>query len=267
MHSSTDVYRDYYAAWRHGDYHAAWRLADQLHRAETLREAAEAERQQAAETAELRRLGYAAAEEAAFWRGGFRRGFVLPDDVRALQVHAVNLATVAPAITIRWLKPCEQSTVIVGHDNAAALSRQHTIVCPGIIDVPTAVVVLHEIGHVRTWTSNQSELQRECAAWRWARQHALTWDDAAQRRMYECLQTYLKSATLSNIVDVLDAEQLCSRMEFLREQQRRVELQLRYERVVADTRPEFRRAPSEAERVDVRWRETLRQFHTMRSCA
>lgn len=190
-------------------------------------------RQQEVEADAIRQRALRCAEEAALdW--GLRRGEeadpVRRNQIRALQACAVDLAHVDPAITIEWLRPIERSTALVGYDNALAHSAAKAVICPPIIDVSTAVVVLHEIGHVRTKTLRDNRLQRECKAWRWAREHALTWDEIAQRRMCDSLKTYLKSAKREDILDVLEIEKLCSPLEFQRERQRRVELQIARDR-------------------------------------
>jgi hypothetical protein len=195
--------------------------------ARTKREIALApQRQREAEAAAVRQRAIARAEEAALeWNST-----ALTPQARALQAHAVDLACEEPAITIEWLKPCARSRGLVGIDNALAVTRARTIVVPPITDVDTAVVVDHELAHVRTKRANHSTLESECAAWRWAREHALIWNEEAQRRMYQSLQTYIKAAERDDILAVLEAERLCSRFEFLQERQRRLEMSIEAER-------------------------------------
>lgn len=174
----------------YAEYHEMWRRADERHRLDAIaaKRHQEAERRQReADAAKIRRQWCARAEEAA------RRWNVdVTDDVRALQAHAVDLAFAEPTIRLEWLPLIGHSRRIVGENNAMALMQRGTVVCPPIVDEATAAVVLHELGHHRTARTGFTTLQAECAAWRWAREHALEWTEASQQRMYQALTSYME---------------------------------------------------------------------------
>ncbi len=55
----------------------------------------------------------------------------------------------------------------------------------------TYAVALHEIGHI-LGRSPTRRLDREAAAWMWARQHAIQWTPAMDSKMKSCLDSYAK---------------------------------------------------------------------------
>ena len=62
-------------------------------------------------------------------------------------------------------------------------SRELEEICiPPIKSAISYAAVLHEIGHIQgRYPSSRHSLVRELAAWRWARQQALTWTPAMER--------------------------------------------------------------------------------------
>ena len=55
------------------------------------------------------------------------------------------------------------------------------------------------------------KLEREAAAWAWARREALTWTDGARQWMCDSLDTYLANATDHDILGVIAIERVASR--------------------------------------------------------
>ena len=62
-------------------------------------------------------------------------------------------------------------------------SRELEEICiPPIKSAISYAVALHEIGHIQgRYQTSRHSLVRELAAWRWARQQALTWTPAMER--------------------------------------------------------------------------------------
>ena len=141
-----------------------------------------------------------------------------------LRQHAIGLAAEEPRVTIHWLELGAISTRLVGDGNAVAVPAKLAIACPPIWNVETAATVLHEVAHTRD-QRNRTTLDREIFAWRWARQRALLWDDTAQRRMVESLQTYLTKAKLPDVLKVIEAEEFLSPVKYKFELVRRWKLE------------------------------------------
>ena len=72
-------------------------------------------------------------------------------------------------------------------------------------------------------------LRREHDAWRWARETALCWPEAAQVVMVDSLRSYTQLAELKDIEDVRLIDELCSAMEYRRERQRRLRQEIEAE--------------------------------------
>ena len=104
--------------------------------------------------------------------------------------------------------------------NALAFPNAKVAVCPPITSVRSYVVVLHEVGHNRD-RSSYGKLAREVFAWRWAREHALVWDEEAQNCMVDSLRSYLVNTELKDVLGVLEVERLISPTEYKRELARR----------------------------------------------
>ena len=222
-----DVDAEAAAALRHAD-----ELLKQLRyeKARDARRAAEeAERVAAAEreAAETRRReqAYAIAANAALRWTGWP---TLRPDVIARQRHVVDRALFEePALRIHWLSMGCRSEELVGRSNALALMGTREVVVHPVVSAADEAVALHEIGHHRTWNRTKCRLRLEADAWRWARQHALEWTELSQANMVQALQSYVNATTKrSEVVAVLEVEQLCSPLEFRQEQQRRLELRL-----------------------------------------
>lgn len=65
-----------------------------------------------------------------------------------------------------------------------------------IAPIKTAIsyaVALHEIGHV-LGRNPPARLDKEAAAWDWARKHALTWTPVMEKKMQRCLDSYARWA-------------------------------------------------------------------------
>lgn len=197
-----------------------WRDFD----AEALRRKEEAERQAA--RLQARQREYSRALNAATLRG-----CEITPTVRQLQQHVVDLALAEPPISIEWLRAA-RSTELVGAGNGVAVHNSRLVVVHPIVDLSTAITVLHEIGHHRT-PRFEKPLMRECAAWRWAREHAPAWTEATQRLMVAALRSYTNAADLKDIVDVLEVERCCSHREYAGERQRRLEIEIKNERARA----------------------------------
>ena len=62
---------------------------------------------------------------------------------------------------------------------------------------------LHELGHLygQNQTSNDSRLMQEWQAWVWAKEHALTWTDTAERVMKRALTSYCNRQNIQPMPD------------------------------------------------------------------
>jgi hypothetical protein len=141
----------------------------------------------------------------------------------------VDQALEAPAVTIRWLAPKTRSAELIRpFRNVAIPSRCMAFVHP-ITDDLTLAGAEHELGHNRT-KHVYGTLAREHAAWEWARAHSPVWTDPMQATMVFSLRTYLTDATVKDIVDVQKIDHLCSPLEYRKEKQRRLNLELERER-------------------------------------
>ena len=177
-----------------------------------------AEAAQAAADQRRRALYGRAAEAARVWNGGRP----LDPLVLRLQQHVVDLSLIEPIVPLGWLAPGTRSERIVSRDGKAIAFCDGGIVCPPIVDRPTGVVPLHELGHQRT-PAVRGRLFREAAAWQWARRHALMWGEPEQTRMVGSVGTYI--ATVQGVGEVpglLALEALISPTEYRRERQRRL---------------------------------------------
>jgi hypothetical protein len=55
----------------------------------------------------------------------------------------------------------------------------------------TYAVALHELGHILGPHQTKERLWKEIGAWIWAKQRAKEWPPAAQRKLEDCLQSYI----------------------------------------------------------------------------
>jgi hypothetical protein len=138
-----------------------------------------------------------------------------------LQRHAVDLSFDEPRVRIEWLELGTKSGELVGIGNAIAFRGVKTIACPPITDVSSYVIALHEIAHCRD-KGRGGRLEGEVFAWKWAREHALVWNEQAQNRMTSALSSYLRIAKGDDdILGAIAAERFMSKLEYQREVTRR----------------------------------------------
>jgi hypothetical protein len=153
---------------------------------------------------------------------------VLQEPIERLRRHVVDLAAEEPPIDIRWLAWGTRSQQLVGTDNGVAIfDRNRTVLIEPVRDEPTYAVAIHEIAHHRAKRSSRT-LRSEVAAWAWAKEHALVWTEACQQRMVKALGSYAAAAgdSANELLDLLELERLCSRTEYARERQRRLEREI-----------------------------------------
>lgn len=74
-----------------------------------------------------------------------------------------------------------------------AFKRTRRVCLRPIRSQVTYAVALHEIGHV-AGRQPRTRLDREAAAWIWARSNAIFWTDAMQAKMMDCLRSYARKA-------------------------------------------------------------------------
>lgn len=64
---------------------------------------------------------------------------------------------------------------------------------PKIVCSASYAVALHELGHLFTWKDKKTRIDNELAAWDWAADNAIIWDDNMAKIRRECLRSYLES--------------------------------------------------------------------------
>jgi hypothetical protein len=153
---------------------------------------------------------------------------VLQEPIERLRRHVVDLAAEEPPIDLRWLTWGTRSQQLVGIDNGVAVfNGQRTVLIEPVRDESSYAVAIHEIAHHRAKRSPRT-LRSEVAAWAWAKEHALVWTEACQQRMAKALGSYAAAAggSADELLELLELERLCSRTEYARERQRRLEREI-----------------------------------------
>ena len=76
----------------------------------------------------------------------------------------------------------------------SALLRARIVFIRPLKSTVSYVDALHEIGHILDTKSvkARTELVCEAQAWKWAQEHALFWNDTAEKHKNLCLSLYLK---------------------------------------------------------------------------
>jgi hypothetical protein len=155
------------------------------------------------------------------------------DEAVMWQRHCVDLALIKPAITIRFLQRGQRTADLTKQVGGVAFRDAVTIFVSPIVDPAPArdgAIVLHELGHIRT-KRHVSLLDGEVNAWEWARAHAPAWPMAAQTEMVRAIQSYARTAKVSDLIALHRVECLVSPTGFAEERQRRLLAELHKEDV------------------------------------
>lgn len=86
----------------------------------------------------------------------------------------------------------ENNIEVVKHSRSGAAWRKSRRIA--IRPVKTAIsyaVALHEIGHILGPQQSGTRLMKECGAWLWAHDNAMTWTDAMEKAMQKRLRSYV----------------------------------------------------------------------------
>jgi hypothetical protein len=77
------------------------------------------------------------------------------------------------------------------HTGGRAWRKTRRVSVAPIRSAMTYAVALHEIGHI-AGKSSARRLDREAAAWKWARENAIKWTPTMEAKMKSCLDSYAK---------------------------------------------------------------------------
>lgn len=173
---------------------------------------AETHQQAAAAAAERRAALIEAAHAAAGWISAEAEADA---DLRALREHAIDLALVAPAVEVVWLRPDSIAGEWVGSENAVASYQFRRVLVHPISTEARYSTYAHEIGHLRV--GKQSTLIGEAAAWRWAMQNAVIWTRAMHLDLVAALGTYVRATADTTTADarqgIVEIERLANGFE------------------------------------------------------
>ena len=75
-----------------------------------------------------------------------------------------------------------------------------------VVSDNTYAVALHEIGHILGKWQTRGVMLGEVGAWRWAKSNALVWTPAMNRKMRDCVETYVANATVDD--EIVPVEKL-----------------------------------------------------------
>ena len=112
-----------------------------------------------------------------------------PVSVEAKRRHIDHLclAFAQDGVAISIVKRLHQAKVLTVPETGELLELQ----LPTVRSALSYATALHEIGHVKgRHQKSRSVMVRERWAWRWARENALIWNDAMERRATKALAWY-----------------------------------------------------------------------------